>query len=156
MITPSYVSMDKRSSSSQLGPTHDVPSTMDRVGNYIIGKTLGEGAFAKVKAATHVISGQQVAIKIISKNKIKEEYVRKNLYREGHLMKQTRHPHIIELFEVIETDRAYCLVTELAGGGEVLDYIVAHGTLPEKEVRKYIRQLVSAVSHLHAANIIHR
>lgn len=39
---------------------------------------------------------------------------------------------------------------------QVLDYIVAHGTLPEKEVRKYIHQLASAVSHLHSVNIVHR
>lgn len=47
-------------------------------------------------------------------------------------------------------------VTEKAPGGEILDYIVAHGTLPEKEVRKYIRQLVSAVDHLQANGVVHR
>ena len=51
--------------------------TADRIGNYVLGRTLGEGAFAKVKIATHTVSGLQVAIKIINKSKIQESYVRK-------------------------------------------------------------------------------
>lgn len=38
----------------------------------------------------------------------------------------------------------------------MLDYIVAHGSLPEKEVRKYMRQLVTAVGHMHKAGVVHR
>ena len=130
--------------------------TTDRLGHYLLGKTLGEGAFAKVKAATHIPTGHRVAIKFLYKNSIKEEYVWRNLHREAALMKQLRHPHIIQLFEVIETEHAYCLVTELAEGGEVLDYIVAHGRLHEKEARKFVRQMVSAVQHMHSAMVVHR
>ncbi len=71
-------------------------------------------------------------------------------------MQRLCHPHIIQLYEIIETERAYCLVTDIAEGGEVLDYIVAHGSLNEKETRKFVRQLVSAVDHIHNAGIIHR
>lgn len=91
----------------------------ERIGNYIIGKTLGEGAFAKVKAAVHVVTGSNVAIKMINKTKIKDDYVLKHLHREGELMRRLRHAHVICLYEVIETDKYYCLVTELASGGEV-------------------------------------
>jgi serine/threonine protein kinase len=116
----------------------------------------GEGAFAKVKAATHIATGVPVAVKIIDKTKITEDYVWRNLHREGELMKRLRHPHVIRLFEIVETERLYCLVTETAEGGEVLDYIVAHGSLSERETRKFVRQLVSAVHHMHSQNIIHR
>eukprot|EP00047_Mylnosiga_fluctuans_P014026 m.34765 g.34765 ORF g.34765 m.34765 type:complete len:686 (-) comp5263_c0_seq1:268-2325(-) len=128
----------------------------ERIGNYIIGKTLGEGAFAKVKEAVHAITGTSVAIKILNKNKIRDDYVRRNLQREGQLMRKLRHRHIISLYEILETDKHYCIVTEVATGGEVLDYIVAHGKLPEKEVRKYIRQLVSAVDSMHKSGVVHR
>lgn len=42
-----------------------------KVGSYIIGKTIGEGTFNKVKIARHVHSNEQVAIKLIDKSKIK-------------------------------------------------------------------------------------
>jgi serine/threonine protein kinase len=127
-----------------------------RLGNYRLDKTLGEGAFAKVKAAVHLPSGEHVAVKILYKHKITEDYVREHLHREGELMRRLRHPHIVALYEIIETERAYCLVLERADGGELLDHIVAHETLPEKEVRKYVRQLASAVDHLHKRGVVHR
>jgi serine/threonine protein kinase len=40
--------------------------------NYRLGKTMGFGAFSKVKSATHVLTGQKVAIKIINKEKMKD------------------------------------------------------------------------------------
>ena len=49
-----------------------------KIGNYIIGETIGEGAFGKVKLARHIPTGEKVAIKILNKeridiNKIKKE-----------------------------------------------------------------------------------
>ena len=93
--------------------------TNERIGNYIVGKTLGEGAFAKVKSATHAITGTHVAMKIINKTKIKDPYVLRNLHREADLMRRLRHRHVIRLYEIIETERLFCLVTESADGGEV-------------------------------------
>ena len=92
---------------------------MERIGNYILGRTLGEGAFAKVKAARHAITGSHVAIKIINKVQTKDEYVLRNLHREGELMRRLKHRHVITLYEILETDSLFCLVCELAGGGEV-------------------------------------
>ena len=43
------------------------------VGSYLIGRTLGEGAFAKVRLALHHPSGQQVAVKVVSKEKVKQD-----------------------------------------------------------------------------------
>jgi serine/threonine protein kinase len=44
----------------------------------------------------------------------------------------------------------------LAKGGELMEYITAHGRLSEKESRKFFRQIVSAMDHIHSANIVHR
>ena len=50
------------------------------VGNYILGRTLGEGAFAKVKVARHAITGSMVAVKMINKTRTTDEYVLRNLH----------------------------------------------------------------------------
>jgi serine/threonine protein kinase len=44
-----------------------LPSSGQRIGPYLLGKTLGVGSTGRVKLATHIESGQRVAIKIISK-----------------------------------------------------------------------------------------
>ncbi|WAR07491.1 HUNK-like protein, partial [Mya arenaria] len=85
-----------------------------KVGNYLLGNTLGEGSFAKVKEALHIPTGERVAVKIIDKKKSREDsYVRKNLRREGKILQMVRHAHIVQLLEIMETQNSYYLVTEL-------------------------------------------
>jgi len=99
---------------------HEAVHTAERIGAYMLGRTVGEGAFAKVKLATHMVTRVQVAIKIVHKKNITSEYVWATLFREGRLMRKLSHPNIVRLIEIIETEQAYCLVTEYATGGELL------------------------------------
>uniref|UniRef100_A0A914X435 non-specific serine/threonine protein kinase n=2 Tax=Plectus sambesii TaxID=2011161 RepID=A0A914X435_9BILA len=78
------------------------------------------------------------------------------LFREVKIMKQLDHPNIVKLYQVLETESTLYLVMEYASGGEVFDYLVAHGRMKEKEARAKFRQIVSAVQYLHQKNIIHR
>ena len=71
-------------------------------------------------------------------------------------MKLVDHPNIVKLFEVIEERNFMYLIMEYASGGEVFDYLVAHGRMKEKEARVKFRQIVSAIQYCHAKKIIHR
>nr|XP_056716405.1 serine/threonine-protein kinase SIK3 [Euleptes europaea] len=71
-------------------------------------------------------------------------------------MKMLCHPHIIRLYQVMETERMIYLVTEYASGGEIFDHLVAHGRMAEKEARKKFKQIVAAVHFCHCRNIVHR
>uniref|UniRef100_A0A8C4DCX5 non-specific serine/threonine protein kinase n=1 Tax=Dicentrarchus labrax TaxID=13489 RepID=A0A8C4DCX5_DICLA len=110
------------------------------IGNYRLLKTIGKGNFAKVKLARHVLTGREV----------------RQLFREVRIMKLLNHPNIVKLFEVIETEKTLYLVMEYASGGEVFDYLVAHGRMKEKEARAKFRQIVSAVQYCHQRRIVHR
>uniref|UniRef100_A0A3P8PGK4 non-specific serine/threonine protein kinase n=1 Tax=Astatotilapia calliptera TaxID=8154 RepID=A0A3P8PGK4_ASTCA len=117
------------------------------VGNYRLLKTIGKGNFAKVKLARHMLTGREVRCTVM---------LTIFLFREVRIMKILNHPNIVKLFEVIETERTLYLVMEYASGGEVFDYLVAHGRMKEKEARAKFRQIVSAVQYCHQKHIVHR
>ncbi|XP_073466601.1 MAP/microtubule affinity-regulating kinase 3 isoform X4 [Aquarana catesbeiana] len=125
------------------------------IGNYRLLKTIGKGNFAKVKLARHILTGREVAIKIIDKTQLNPTSLQK-LFREVRIMKILNHPNIVKLFEVIETEKTLYLIMEYASGGEVFDYLVAHGRMKEKEARSKFRQIVSAVQYCHQKHIVHR
>ncbi|XP_042203399.1 serine/threonine-protein kinase SIK3-like isoform X4 [Homarus americanus] len=126
-----------------------------RVGYYEFEKTIGKGNFAVVKLATHKVTQSKVAIKIIDKNKIDADNLRKIL-REIDILKKLRHPYIIRLYQVMETERMIYLVTEYASCGELFDYVAAHGKMSEREARTKFMQIVAALRYCHKRGIVHR
>uniref|UniRef100_A0A8D2QT07 non-specific serine/threonine protein kinase n=1 Tax=Zosterops lateralis melanops TaxID=1220523 RepID=A0A8D2QT07_ZOSLA len=132
------------------------------IGNYRLLKTIGKGNFAKVKLARHILTGREVAIKIIDKTQLNPTSLQKVLMTECLSF-------LVKLFEVIETEKTLYLIMEYASGGEVFDYLVAHGRMKEKEARAKFRQVcitflyvsfpltpVSAVQYCHQKHIVHR
>ncbi|XP_028658488.1 serine/threonine-protein kinase MARK2 isoform X12 [Erpetoichthys calabaricus] len=136
-------------------PNSSTADEQPHIGNYRLLKTIGKGNFAKVKLARHVLTGKEVAVKIIDKTQLNSSSLQK-LFREVRIMKMLNHPNIVKLFEVIETEKTLYLVMEYASGGEVFDYLVAHGRMKEKEARAKFRQIVSAVQYCHQKCIVHR
>ena len=130
-------------------------ATTVQIGKYQIQRTIGKGNFAKVKLARHTVTGREVAIKIIEKSQLTQSTLQK-VFREVKIMKTLNHPNIVRLFEVIEEGTKLYLVMEYASGGEVFDFLVAHGRMKEKDARVKFRQIVSAVHYMHANNIVHR
>ncbi|NXT10859.1 HUNK kinase, partial [Prunella fulvescens] len=99
----------------------------------------------------------QVAVKVIDKKRAKKDtYVTKNLRREGQIQQMIRHPNIAQLLDILETENSYYLVMELCPGGNLMHKIYEKKRLEEHEARKYIRQLILAVEHLHRAGVVHR
>ncbi|XP_023681935.2 hormonally up-regulated neu tumor-associated kinase homolog A-like [Paramormyrops kingsleyae] len=152
------------------GPENTVPANINAcpdsqrkmyhtkmVGNYFIGRKLGEGSFAKVREGLHAVTGEKVAIKVIDKAKAKKDsYLLKNLHREGLIQQMVLHPNIIQLLDILETEASCYLVMELCMGGNLLERLLERERLEEAEVQKYIRQLVMAVEHLHSSGVVHR
>lgn len=108
-----------------------------------------------MKLGKHLPTGREVAIKIIDKTQLNHSSLQK-LFREVRIMKMLDHPNIVKLYQVIDTEKTLYLVMEYASGGEVFDYLVAHGRMKEKEARAKFRQIVSAVQYCHHKRIIHR
>ncbi|KAF8342768.1 kinase-like domain-containing protein, partial [Cantharellus anzutake] len=126
-----------------------------KLGEYIVIRSLGEGTFGKVKLAVHTLSGQKVALKHINKGSINAYKVRTRVKREIEYLKLLKHPHIIKLYEVIDTPREVIMVMEYAGG-ELFNYIVDNGRLSESAARKFFQQIAYCLAYSHAHRIVHR
>eukprot|EP01080_Neovahlkampfia_damariscottae_P007649 gene7649-11970_t len=127
-----------------------------RIGNYRLGRTLGEGTFAKVKLAEHEVTGHRVAVKILNKNKLKSSKADQKIRREMQILKLLRHSHIIRLYEIIETNTDIFMVMEYVSGGELFEYIVSKGKLSEMEARRLFQQIICGVEYCHLFNVVHR
>ena len=76
--------------------------------------------------------------------------------REINILHLCTHPHIIRLYEVIDTPTDIFLVNEYVSGGELFDYIVSKGRLSADEARNFFHQIVSGVEYCHFQKIVHR
>jgi len=126
------------------------------IGPYSLGKNIGKGTFGKVVLGVHTITGQNVAIKILEKEKIVDIADVHRVDREISILKLVKHPNIIHLYEIIETKQQLYMITEYAEGGELFEYIVKRKRLKENEARIFFEQIISGVSYLHKLNIVHR
>ncbi|KAF9926831.1 hypothetical protein FBU30_003653 [Linnemannia zychae] len=125
-------------------------------GPYLLLQTLGEGEFAKVKLGMHAETGEEVAIKLIRRQSVDNTPRINKIGREISVLRTIRHPNIISLFDVIETERYIGIVIEYASGGELFDHILAHRYLKERDACRLFAQLMSGVHYLHSKQIVHR
>jgi serine/threonine protein kinase len=122
---------------------------------YILGDVLGTGAFGEVLKAQKIQSGDLVAIKIVSTERM--SYSEKDeCLREISIIKKLNHPNIIKLFDHLEDEDHLYLVLELINGGELFDRILTKKHYSEKEARDVMCTLLQAVKHCHDRNIVHR
>eukprot|EP00262_Sarcandra_glabra_P013261 TRINITY_DN3637_c0_g1_i10.p1 TRINITY_DN3637_c0_g1~~TRINITY_DN3637_c0_g1_i10.p1 ORF type:complete len:309 (-),score=45.62 TRINITY_DN3637_c0_g1_i10:312-1238(-) len=127
-----------------------------RVGKYEVGRTLGEGTFAKVKFARNSETAEPVALKILDKEKVLKHKMVEQIKREIATMKLIKHPNVVRLHEVMGSKTKIFIVLEFVTGGELFDKIVNHGRMMEGDARKYFQQLINAVDYCHSRGVYHR
>lgn len=132
----------------------DRPTLQGSFGRYKLGQKIGSGAFAVVRLGTNVVTGENVAVKLIDKRFTTQDMEAK----EVALLKSCgSHPHIVALLESFETGGEWGLVLELACGGEVFERLAQQGApFSERDAAGVVRQVAKALAHCHAKNICHR
>ncbi|SCV05787.1 LANO_0H15170g1_1 [Lachancea nothofagi CBS 11611] len=132
-------------------------------GPYIVGSTLGEGEFGKVKLGWSKTSGssldvpKQVAIKLVRRDTIPKNSEKEvKIYREINALKHLNHPNIVKLEEVLQNSKYIGIVLEYASGGEFYKYIQKKRRLKEGAACRLFAQLVSGVCYMHSKGLVHR
>ena len=117
---------------------------------------IGEGTFGYVRLAINNQTGEKVAIKILEKKKILEYEDRIRIVREIKILKSLRHPNIVHLYSVLQTDNNILIIMEYAKGIELFDYIAKKKKIDEITACNIYQQIISGLDYLHKNNIVHR
>ncbi|CEO58803.1 Putative Serine/threonine protein kinase [Penicillium brasilianum] len=136
-------------------------------GNWALGKTIGAGSMGKVKLAKNIETGEQVAVKIVPRLSTEEHKSSRETERadrskeirtarEAAIVSLVNHPYICGMRDVVRTTYHWYMLFEYVNGGQMLDYIISHGKLKEKQARKFARQIASALDYCHRNSIVHR
>jgi serine/threonine-protein kinase len=127
----------------------------DVVGDYVVERVIGTGGMATVAAASHMLRGDRVAIKLLLPKRAKNETVRKRFEREMRTMQQLRGDHAIRLLDFGNHAGSPFMVMELLEGSD-LDEVLKTRTLPVEEAVTYLLQTLEVVAEAHARGITHR
>ena len=125
------------------------------INDFIFKEDIGEGNFGKVKFCIFKKTGEEFAIKIINKKKIKDK-MKNSFFKENEIATKFNHINVIYVFRIFEDKENFYLVMEYCQKGELFDYIVQHQRLSEREAAIFFYQLINGVEYIHSKGIAHR
>jgi 3-phosphoinositide dependent protein kinase-1 len=127
------------------------------VKDFNFGRTLGEGSYSTVLAATDRQTLREYAIKVLDKRHIiKEKKVKYVNIEKDTLNRLTEHPGIVRLYYTFQDERSLYFVLDLASGGELLGFLKKTGTFDTDCTRFYGAQILDAIDYMHNKGVIHR
>jgi len=126
--------------------------------HYRLDMTIGKGSYGRVKLATDMRTGGQVAIKFLAKDLMTKQAHWIRVRREINLLTLAHHPHIIKVHEWLEATEDVLIVMEYVSGKDLFDRIneKAEKRYSEEDARPLFRQMVSALDYCHQNRIVHR
>jgi formylglycine-generating enzyme required for sulfatase activity/tRNA A-37 threonylcarbamoyl transferase component Bud32 len=137
--------------------TQELAPGQTLLGRYQLDRRLDEGGMSVVWAATHAVTGKEVALKLLKADAAKDEATRRRMLREARAACAVRHPNVVEIHDVLELpDGSPVLVMDLLRGESLRDRLIRRRTLPIDEAATLLLPVVSAVGTAHAAGIVHR
>lgn len=126
------------------------------------GEVIGKGSYSTVFRASNRVTGEKVAIKVVdlyhlsSREPGKYRKLRDRLRMEIKIAKNTDHPNLVRLIEVLEEEEKIYLVFEFCECGDLTKHFQKVGVLDEVQTRDFLTQIISGLGYLHSQNIIHR
>ncbi|HEX3880216.1 MAG TPA: serine/threonine-protein kinase [Bryobacteraceae bacterium] len=124
-------------------------------GNYRFLDLLGSGGMGDVYLAEDLRQDRKVALKLLPPGFSEEPSRVRRFEREGRAASALRHPNIVTVYEIGETDGRWFIALEYVEG-EPLSARIARGPIPTPEVLRIADQVAAALSHTHQAGILHR
>lgn len=126
------------------------------IGNYTLTKQIDKTSYTKIFLSKHILTGENVLIRVIDKKLFQNDLLSLTRFKkELQIIKIIKHPNIIKLLEIIETNSKIFLINEYLPNN-LLSYIESEKKLTEEKALFFFKQLISALNYLHEMGISHR
>ena len=125
---------------------------------HIIKKKLGEGGMGVVWLGENIITKRKVAIKILRKENLQDETLKKRFLMEAKVMSKLNHPGIVDLYDILpDEENGHYIIMEYAPGKMLADHIKkVSGPIVESKLVPLFSQILDAIGHAHDKKVIHR
>ena len=127
-----------------------------QIPNYEIKRMLGEGGMAVVYLAEHRLLHNQVAIKVLNEEFVRNKNIRARFLAEARSMARMSHSHIIKVTDLIDERDTVAFVMEYIEGETLKEYLDRKGKLNSEEIRDLLEQMLSALEYAHEQGLVHR
>jgi serine/threonine protein kinase/protein-disulfide isomerase len=127
------------------------------VREYRIEKMLGQGGMGEVYLALNDLSGQQVALKVVAPELMRDEGVRERFVEEARVMSGLRHPKLVQLHHFFEEGGRFFMVLEYIPGHSLDDFLDKR-PLQLEEAVPLARQILDGLAYVHTLDnpVVHR
>lgn len=131
---------------------------MERIGEYLVRRLVGEGGMGKVYEAEERLSRRRVALKVLRPELAKSEEGRRLFLNEMTILAHLDHPNVVRCLACTEADEQLVMALEYLEGKTLREYLNQHGALPWEEAVDVAVQIASALSAAHRQEppIVHR
>lgn len=118
-------------------------------------RQIGEGGMGKVYEAYDKVLKRKVAIKRVKPELVRSSYIREQFLSEARLVALLRHPCIVEIYTVIESESALYLVFEYVDGQTLETRLDIDGRLPFSKVKNIFKYVCRGLQYAHSQDVVH-
>src|SRR5690606_33915088 len=126
-------------------PCTNVLSPGDNFGGCRLDRLAGRGGMGEVWVAYAPEQDRPVAVKVLRSDLIHDDLAKARFVQEARVMEPLAHPHILRLFQTGEDQGLLFFVMEFIEGGSLSDKLLREGTLPLREARVILAQMVEGL-----------
>jgi uncharacterized protein (TIGR02145 family) len=124
--------------------------------NYEIKGVLGEGGMAVVYLAEHQLFHSKVAVKVLNREFVHNENIRKRFISEARNMFKMSHPNIVRVTDMIDDGETVAFVMEYIEGESLKEYLDRKGKLGDEQIQYILQQMLDALEYVHVQGLVHR
>jgi uncharacterized protein (TIGR02145 family) len=124
--------------------------------NYEIKGILGEGGMAVVYLAEHQLFHSKVAVKVLNREFVHNENIRKRFISEARNMFKMSHPNIVRVTDMIDQEQTVAFVMEYIEGESLKEYLDRKGKLGDEQIKYILSQMLDALEYVHGQGLVHR
>jgi serine/threonine protein kinase len=125
----------------------------ERIGQYELLESIGAGGSASVWRARHTLLGSEHAVKLLQAPSAE---VASRLLREGRVQARLRHPNIVPVTDLVQSEERVALVMEYIAGGTLLERLQRGGAMAPEEALRVFGGMLAGLKVAHQAGVLHR